>query len=142
MREGRRKNVDCLFGIHQGGFQILPCFLLIKESKEIVAIVEICVILHNMLLRLALSGQLYDEEDQVDSPLNWNKIVSEFFHNVLDRYILLDKSNGTQWLRNLSWKEQVLGHDTSIHNKIEHAQRSDTIDSHILDEQSSVWLPK
>ena len=70
MREGRRKNVDCLFGIHQGGFQILPYFLLIKESKEIVAIVEICVIFRNMLVGLALGGQLYDEEDQAGSPLN------------------------------------------------------------------------
>ena len=45
-----------------------------------VEIVETCTILHSMLVRLSLLGELYDEEDENGNPIQPNEVVTEFVH--------------------------------------------------------------
>ena len=59
-QESHRKGVERLFGVLQVRFHILRAGIYVWSDTEIVGIVQTCVILHIMLTRMSMSGDLHE----------------------------------------------------------------------------------
>ena len=60
-QEGRRKDVEQLFGVLQGRFKILRHEFHEWMHESLSDILDTCIILHNMLVKCRLNGQLENE---------------------------------------------------------------------------------
>eukprot|EP00171_Calliarthron_tuberculosum_P001739 IDg1739t1 len=137
-QEGRRKDVERLFGALQGRFKIMRHEFYGWRDGEIVDIVNTCTILHNMLVRLRLRGELDDEMDENGNALDSFAVVNEFsidigVQNQGAEILLntqeLDTSFGISRLEHLLGIGQAI-RDGDAHRKLLHAVE-DHIWSHV-----------
>eukprot|EP00173_Palmaria_palmata_P001450 Plantae.Rhodophyta-Palmaria_palmata.ctg18086.p1 GENE.Plantae.Rhodophyta-Palmaria_palmata.ctg18086~~Plantae.Rhodophyta-Palmaria_palmata.ctg18086.p1 ORF type:complete len:169 (+),score=21.43 Plantae.Rhodophyta-Palmaria_palmata.ctg18086:328-834(+) len=77
-QESTRKDVERFFGCLQGRFKILRNDSFEFDAAFIVSISNCCVILHNMLAELRLSGELDDEYDVEGNRIRDEGILAEF----------------------------------------------------------------
>jgi len=64
-QEGARKDVECAFGVLQSRFDIVNCPARLWKRNDVVNIMQVCVILHNMIVE--------DEKELVRIPLDLNE---------------------------------------------------------------------
>lgn len=65
-------------GCLQGRFKIVRNDVFERDANFIISISNCCVILHNMLAELRLSGELEDEYDSASNRIQGEEIYSEF----------------------------------------------------------------
>lgn len=139
MQESRRKDVERLFGVLQGRFHILPSNFHDWNDTEIVHIVETCTILHNMLVRLSLGGELQDEEDESGNPLHPLQIVNEFYYDAL-AWEVENEQDSTLEANNQNWMELLLGTETVIRNQGAHTKLREALLAHIRARHGNVTI--
>lgn len=82
LQEGVRKDVERLFGVVQGRFKVLRRESELWNVEDVVLVSEVCVILHNILIRIQQSSG-FDEEIQVeDTTLD---MIAQFIEEDTDR---------------------------------------------------------
>lgn len=68
--EGVRKGIEKIFGVLYGRFRILHGESVLWSVEDVVQVSEVCVILHNFLVRMRQSGaldeEILNEDDQFD----------------------------------------------------------------------------
>lgn len=69
-QEGHKKDVDRLFRVLQGRSKNLRGDFLVWIDTALMDIVQTCVILHSMLIRLSLGSALAYEDDSFGKTLN------------------------------------------------------------------------
>lgn len=79
-----------------------------RIDVDIVQVVETCVILHNMMVRLALEQMLADEEDESGNPLQANEIVNEFYCDAVEEVEEPNISYQNIPTMSLSWIDHFL----------------------------------
>lgn len=72
IHEGRRKDIERLFGVLQSRFEILRREVRVWDLIYILAYSNTCIILHNMIVRILQEGAFSEEVGDVD-------VVSELF---------------------------------------------------------------
>ena len=128
VQESRRKDVERLFGVLQGRFQILKGDFHLWSDTEVSEIVHTCVILHNMLIRLSLGGELHDEEDTDGSPMLPDDIVQEFYYDTIEHE---EQIENEPHQNAQTWMETLIGVDESVRSRFAHIQLREALVSHI-----------
>lgn len=77
-QEAIRKDVERLFGCLQGRFKILRREWFEWDLDFVIAVSEVCVILHNMLVQLRLGGGMNDEFDANGVRIRDEGLIKEF----------------------------------------------------------------
>lgn len=146
LQEGRRKDVERLFGVLQGRFRILRSDFHGWSDGELVEIVQACVILHNMLVRLRLNGDLEDEVDEHGRLVDPNEVVQEFLDEAhsqtdgnKDMHIPEQTPHDGANDLHLSWIQQLIGVDRSIRDKQAHVRLREALASHIWKSVGCSW---
>ena len=78
-QEGVRKDVERFFGCLQGRFKIMRQERHEWSDSQLVFISQVFVILHNMLVKMAYTGELADEVDENGIRQNEMELLQEFF---------------------------------------------------------------
>lgn len=78
-QESVRKDIERFFGCLQGRFKILRQERFEWSDAELILITNTCVILHNMLVKMTMEGQLADEMDESGVVCAERDLVEEFF---------------------------------------------------------------
>lgn len=133
-QECSRKNVERLFGVLQGRFKIMRLEFFGWSDTDIIKIVHTCTILHNMLVRLRISGELDEEVDEHGNIMHPSQVVEEFFENIGeaehgDNEIELNPS--TDALSPLPRLKSLIGVSEAIRDCKAHNRLQSAIEDHI-----------
>lgn len=78
-QEAVRKDVERFFGCLQGRFRIIRQERHEWSDTQLILISQVCVILHNMIVKMSLRGELSEELDENGVPQSESELLHEFF---------------------------------------------------------------
>ena len=84
-QESVRKDIERFFGVLQGRFRILRNELLEWSDTSIIEILDVCVIIHNLIVKLCESEQIVNEMSTGGRKLNTQDLVSDFVDEQVDK---------------------------------------------------------
>ena len=130
IQESPRKDVQWLFRVLQGRFKILRQEFHEWSDDAIVLIVQTCVILHDMIVSLKLSGQIQEEQTEHGDVLN------EFQENEVGT---IDKSSdGIQiGQRSAEWMRQLVDIEGNIRCTEQHIRINQALEEHIWQQKGN-----
>lgn len=127
-QESVRKDIERIFGVLQGRFEILRNEMLEWSNTSIVEILHACVIIHNMIVKIYQSDQCFQETDECGHSLTSLDLISEFVH-IRDSTVqqnLYMNSDNSQWMSNL------ISFEESIRDYNAHIQLRSALQEHLL----------
>ena len=129
-QEGRRKDVERFFGCLQGRFKILKQERHEWSDSAIILTSEVCVILHNQIVRMSRDEELGLEGIDSLSGEASSHLVDEFFESNIAA-----AGTSPEEMTNLSGLAALLEQNTLVTNRDHHIRLNDEVSRHLWNER-------